>query len=80
MLDGQSLGDEKGSVMLRVNGLALPVDVLDWSADAARIRMPSVDIDGAMKADIEVVRADGSLASRTAIELTPAATRLALGN
>ncbi len=80
MLDGQSLGDEKGSVMLRVNGLALPVDVLDWSNDAARIRMPSINIDGATKADIEVVRADGSLASRTAIELTPAATRLALGN
>jgi hypothetical protein len=79
-LDGQALGAEKGIVRLRVNGLALPVEVLEWSADSAKIRLPELDLDGPMKAEIEVLRADGSLASKTAIELTSAATRLALGN
>jgi hypothetical protein len=79
-LDGQALGSEKGIVRLRINGLALPVEVLEWSADSAKIRLPELDIEGAMKAELEVLRADGSLASTTAIELTSAATRLALGN
>jgi hypothetical protein len=79
-LDGQSLGIEKGIVRLRINGLALPVEVLEWSAESAKIRLPELDTDGSMKAELEVLRADGSLASKTAIELTSAATRLALGN
>ncbi len=79
-LDGQSLGSEKGIVRLRTGGLALPVEVLEWSAESAKIRLPELDIEGAIKAELEVVRADGSLASKTAIELTTAATRLALGN
>jgi len=79
-LDGQALGSEKGIVRLRINGLALPVEVLEWSAESAKIRLPELDIDGSMQAELEVLRADGSLASKTAIELTSAATRLALGN
>jgi hypothetical protein len=79
-LDGQALGGERGIVRLRVNGLALPVEVLEWSAESAKIRLPELDLEGPMKAEIEVLRADGSLASKTAIELTSAATRLALGN
>jgi hypothetical protein len=79
-LDGHELGNEKGIVRLRINGLALPVEVLEWSAESAKIRLPELDVEGAMKADLEVLRADGSLASKTAIELTSAATRLALGN
>ena len=39
-----------------------------------------VELTGATKAEIEVLRADGSLASKSAIELTPAADRLARGN
>jgi hypothetical protein len=79
-LDGQALGGERGIVRLRVNGLAFPVEVLEWSADSAKIRLPELDLEGPMKAEIEVLRADGSLASRTAIELSSAATRVALGN
>jgi hypothetical protein len=79
-LDGQALGGERGIVRLRVNGLALPVEVLKWSAESAKIRLPELDLEGPTKAEIEVLRADGSLASKTAIELASAATRLALGN
>ncbi len=50
------------------------------ATDSVKIRLPELDIEDAMKAELEVLRADGSLASKTAIELTSAATRLALGN
>lgn len=80
MLEGESLGDEKGIVRLRISGMSLPVEVIEWTASAAKIQLPKMDLAGPMKAELEVVRADGSMASKTAIELTPAATRLALGN
>jgi len=79
-LDGQSLGSDKGVVRLRIGGMALPIEVLEWNAEAAKIRLPEIDLASPMKAEIEVVRADGSLASKSAVELTSAATRLALGN
>jgi hypothetical protein len=54
--------------------------VLEWNDSSVQVKMPAMDLAEAMKADLEVLRADGSLASKSAIELTPAATRLALGN
>jgi hypothetical protein len=78
-LDGESLGSEKGTVRLRVSGLALPVDVIEWSETSVKIQLPKMDLSNPMKAELEVVRADGSLASKSGIELTPAATRVALG-
>ena len=80
MLDGQELGDSAGTVRMRVGGLALPIKVLDWNANSAKIQLPQLDLAKAIQAEIEVMRADGSLASKSSINLTPAATRLALGN
>jgi hypothetical protein len=79
-LDGQSLGDGRGSVRILVNGLALPVEVLEWNASVVKVQLPQLDLAGALKAEIEVLRADGSLASKSAVELTPATNRLALSN
>ncbi len=79
-LDGQSLGNERGSVRLLVNGLALPIEVLDWNASVVKVQLPQLDLAGALKAEIEVLRADGSLASKSAVEVTPATSRLALNN
>lgn len=80
MLDGQELGDERGSVRLRVSGLALPIGIIEWNNNSAKIQLPQLDLTSSIKAEIEVLRADGSLASKSAVNLTPAATRLALGN
>jgi len=80
MLDGQELGDNAGIVRMRINGLALPTKVLDWNKGTVKIQLPQLDLAKAIQAEIEVMRADGSLASKSAINLTPAATRLALGN
>ena len=80
MLDGQVFGDEQGVARLRIGGLSLPVEVIEWTSSSAKIRLPQVELTAPLKAEIEVLRADGSVASKTAIELTPAASRLALGN
>jgi hypothetical protein len=80
VLDGQVFGEERGVARLRVSGLALPVEVLEWTNTSAKVRLPLVEITSATKADIEVLRADGSVAAKTGVELNPAANRLAQGN
>jgi len=80
MLDGKSLSTEKGIVRLQISGMTLPVEVIEWTAGSVKVQLPKMDLSRPVKADLEVLRADGSLASNSAIELTPAATRLALGN
>ena len=39
--------------------------MLEWTTNSVKIRLPQVELASATKADIEVVRADGSLASKT---------------
>lgn len=76
-LDGQSLGTEAGVVRLRVSNVAFPVEVVEWAADSTKVRLPKLDVSGPTKADLEVVRADGTIASTNAIELTTAAGSVA---
>jgi hypothetical protein len=80
VLDGQEFGNEKGAARLRVSGLSLPIEVLEWTGISATVRLPIVELSGALKAEIEVLRADGSVASKTGIELTPSPDPLALSN
>lgn len=80
VLDGQVFGEERGVARLRVGGLALPVEVIEWTNTSAKVRLPIVELTSATKADIEVLRADGSVAATTGVELNPAANRLAQGN
>lgn len=70
LVDGQTFGNKQGAARLRVGGAALKIEVIEWKSDAVKIRLPELALDSTTKADIEVVRADGSLASKTGIELT----------
>lgn len=76
-LDGESLGSDAGVVRLRINNVAMPVEVIEWSAESTKIRLPKLDVTGATKAELEVVRADGTVASTNAISLTTAASSVA---
>lgn len=76
-LDGESLGSATGVARLRISGVAFPVEVVEWSPESTKIRLPKLDVGSATKAELEVLRADGSLASTNAIELTAPATGLA---
>jgi hypothetical protein len=77
VLEGQSLGSDQGIVRLRLSEVALPIEVLEWTNTSAKVRLPQMDLSGAMRAEIEVLRADGSLASKSAVQLTLAAAGLA---
>jgi hypothetical protein len=76
-LDGQSLGTEKGVVRLRISNVAMPIEVVEWSAESTKVRLPKLDVSGGTKADLEIVRADGTVAATNAIELTAAVSGLA---
>jgi hypothetical protein len=80
MVSGQELGTEQGTARLRVNGLSLPIEVLEWTPSLAKIQLPKVGITSPLQAEVEVMRADGSPASKIGIELTPATERLATEN
>jgi hypothetical protein len=77
LVDGQSFGDKAGTARLRVSGLSLPIEVLERTTGAVKIQLPTVELTSATKADIEVIRADGTLASKSGVELG-AATPVAL--
>jgi hypothetical protein len=80
-LDAQSLGEKPGVVRLKISNVALPVEVIEWSADSTKIRMPKLDVSGNMNAELEVLRADGTVAATNAISLTTSsASRLVAGN
>jgi hypothetical protein len=79
-LEGQSLGEKQGVVRLRISNVAMPVEVVEWTADATKVRLPKLDVSGSMKAELEVVRADGTVAATNAIELTTPASSLAAAN
>jgi hypothetical protein len=70
MLNGQSFGGQPGGVRLRLNGMALPIQVVEWTPNAVKAQLPQIELTGLTLADIEVVRPDGSLASTTPVELT----------
>jgi hypothetical protein len=58
----------------------MPIEVVEWSAESTKVRLPKLDVNGGMKAELEVVRADGSVAATNAIELTNAVNGLASTN
>jgi len=76
LVDGQTFGDKPGTARLRVSGLSLPIEVVEWTTSSVKIHLPTVELTSATKADIEVVRADGTLASKTAVELDAATVAL----
>lgn len=79
MLDGQAFGGTVGIARLRLSGTLMPIEVLEWTGSAVKIRLPQLQLAGSTIADIEVLRADGSLASKTPVELMIATEPLALG-
>lgn len=79
-LDGQQFGAAQGAVRLRISGMSLPAEVIQWNAANLKVKLPEMDLTSAVRADIEVFRADGSLASQSAVQLTPAVNHLALSN
>jgi hypothetical protein len=77
MINGQAFGPQAGGARLHVNGMAMPIEVLEWTPAGVKIRLPQLEIAGVTAAEIEVIRGDGSLASKTPIDLTGSPAPLA---
>ncbi len=72
MVNGQAFGPQPGGARLRVGGMAMPIEVLEWTPIGVKVRLPQVEIVGSTPAEIEVLRVDGSLAAKSPIDLIPA--------
>jgi hypothetical protein len=70
LVDGQNFGTKPGSARLRIGGGFLKIAVAQWTPKAVKVSLPKADQAGSTDADLEIVRADGSIASRTAVEVT----------
>jgi hypothetical protein len=72
LVDGQNFGDKPGSARLQIGGGFLKIAVAQWSPNAVKVSLPKADQAGSTDAELEIVRADGSIASRTSIEVDSA--------
>ncbi len=77
-INGQPLGDNRGTVRLIVNGSPVVLEIVEWSTNAAKVRIPS-DLPAGTPAQIEILRADGSVVAKDAVQLA-AAPKLAATN
>ncbi len=77
LVDAAQFGDQAGTAQLRIGNAPVTVDVLEWTASAIKVRLPQLQLAAASTADLLIMRADGTAASKTSIELI-AAPRVAL--
>ncbi len=69
LVDGQQFGSKPGSARLRIGGGLMKLSVIQWTPNAVKVNLPKADQVGSTDADLEIVRADGSIASRTSLEV-----------
>jgi hypothetical protein len=77
MLNGQSFGGQPGGVRLLISGIAMPIQVVEWTPNGVKVQLPMFELTSVTPAEIEVVRPDGSVASKIAVELIAAPAPLA---
>lgn len=71
-LQAKDLGDKAGQVILQMDKIALPGQVSEWKNDSVTATLPMIGLNGNVKAEIMIVKADGSLGSSVKVELIPA--------
>ena len=79
VVNGQAFGNNGGGARLRISGIAMAIEVLEWTPVGVTVRLPMVEINGGTPADIEVIRGDGSLAAKTAVVLVAPNEQVAFG-
>jgi len=69
LVDGQQFGSKPGTARLKIGDGFMKIPVVAWTANSVKISLPKSDQAGSTNADLEIVRADGSIASRTSLEV-----------
>jgi hypothetical protein len=77
-IGGQQLGNDRGMVHLIVNGQVRMLEIVEWTANAAKVKVPA-DLPAGAQAQIEILRADGSVVTKDNVQLA-AGQNLAANN
>jgi hypothetical protein len=67
-INGQQLGETRGTVRLIVNGSPVALEIVEWSANGAKVRIPA-DLPAGLQVQIEILRTDGSVVAKDAVQL-----------
>ena len=70
-LAGKDLGNKAGQVLVNVNQVVVAAEVVKWEVAAATVSMPQIRLAAATKAQLQVLLADGKVASTVDVELIP---------
>jgi hypothetical protein len=70
-IGGQQLGNDRGMVHLNVNGQTRMLEVVEWTASGAKVKVPA-DLPAGIQADLEIIRADGSIVTKDQVQLAAA--------
>jgi hypothetical protein len=77
-IGGQQLGNERGMVHLTVNGTTQMLEIVEWNANGAKVKVPA-NLPAGVQAQLEIIRADGSIVTKDQVQLA-AGQKLAAGN
>ena len=58
-------------VHLNVNGQTRMLEVVEWTASGAKVKVP-VDLPAGIQAELEIIRADGSIVTKDQVQLAAA--------
>jgi hypothetical protein len=67
-IGGQQLGNDRGMVHLNVNGTTRMLEIVEWTASAAKVKIPA-DLPAGIQAELEIIRADGSIVTKDQVQL-----------
>jgi hypothetical protein len=67
-IGGQQLGNDRGMVHLTVNGTTRMLEVVEWTASSAKVKVPA-DLPAGAQAQLEIIRADGSVVTKDQVQL-----------
>ena len=71
-LQGTNLGDQLGMLVVQIDKVSLPAQVNEWKPEGVNVTLPMVGLAGPTRAQLWMVRADGTVAANVAVELLPA--------
>ncbi|HUE72911.1 MAG TPA: hypothetical protein VMP01_18645 [Pirellulaceae bacterium] len=71
-LNEKTLGEKQGQVVLQIDTLSVPAQVNEWKAEQVNVTLPMFGLAAPTKAHIWMMRADGQVANKLAVELIPA--------
>lgn len=67
-INGQQLGDNRGTVQLIVNGSPVGLEIVEWTNTGAKVRIPA-DLPVGIQVQLEILRADGISISKDTVLL-----------